>query len=485
MRDSQYYSPSQSSFSTDSSISNASVHDTPEYGFGPRYLSSDSPISSARRLRDALDDDPQTPLLADPDTLASYELNARFHELLAHQPQEAPVHRLPAEVLGLIFLCALEPLFCRRRRPLKHSNCPPMLFCQVCRWWRGVAISMPILWSTFNIRMAGKNIDLALYRLWLKRTQGAPLAINFNQNKDRGFDNVLALIFSHIRQWANVKLNFQPSICTKLLTLQPESLPLLKKKIVSIFAQIPTLSDLCWRVDIPDCFTSVVWSNLRKFSTAATLETGECLALLSSFPQIEDVFFRNYINSPADITSSALTVKNLRSFSIFWSDPAGLFDALTLPSLETLRSLVPADYTSIERLIERSNCTIRHLTVNARRGDLLALLKLKCLHSVCSLRFTGSSVLTDTIARQLTWNCDLSDSSAQLFPNLSLIGISCCHTSKGVLPFMIMSRWHGSRNPHGLKRVEISRYLMNLVDEDRSLLRGLEKLGLDIIVSSV
>ncbi|KAG5716081.1 hypothetical protein E4T56_gene10810, partial [Termitomyces sp. T112] len=67
----------------------------------------------------------------------------------AMMPIEAPIYQLPAEVLGLVFIYTLDPL-CDRRQYPPEVNEPPIVLCGVCRQWRDVAISMPMLWSAFN-----------------------------------------------------------------------------------------------------------------------------------------------------------------------------------------------------------------------------------------------------------------------------------------------------------------------------------------------
>ncbi|KNZ79178.1 hypothetical protein J132_11172 [Termitomyces sp. J132] len=275
---------------------------------------------------------------------------------------EAPIHRLPVEVLGLIFIRTLDPLRDRRRRgPQVDSS--PIVLCGVL----------------FNAYCRGSKNDMALYRLWLERTRGAPLVINFDKfYHDREFDAALNLFFSHSSHWADVTIILQPLTYAKLLRLRPEDVPLLKRvhilgeelrftkddanKIISTLAQIPTLSNLTWSFEIPENIFSLTWPNLRRFSTGMCLQTAECLALLSCFPRIEDIVFDTYVHSPIDVVSSAVTVKSLRSLSIrSCDDPAELFDALTLPSLNALLLPKPENFSSPECLINRSGCILRHL----------------------------------------------------------------------------------------------------------------------------
>ncbi|KAG5339381.1 hypothetical protein C0989_004451 [Termitomyces sp. Mn162] len=347
---------------------------------------------------------------------------------------------------------------------------------------------------------------MALYREWLERTRGAPLVIIFNGDNAKEFDNALNLFSSHAHQWVDVTIALQPLISAKLIELQPEDVPLLKKvtidhrylvpgrprtvtpanirKIISTLARIPTLTDLSWGYDsIPLFFYSLKWPNLKKFHAyTCRLKTEECLVLLDQLPQVEDIFFGNYIDGHY---KTIVTAKNLHSLVLYCSSGSDMriFNALTLPSLETLQTCIPRDHTTVEHLIERSGCTLRHLTVNGIHGNLLALLELKCFCSLYSLRFTLLPCLTNEVARRLTWDIDTDQSI--MFPHLSSIEISNnCDTTDGILSRMISSRWKGNRDPHGLKRLVVPRRFIKsgiVQDIDRATLRCLSEQGLDIV----
>ena len=371
---------------------------------------------------------------------------------------------------------------------------------------REIAISMRTLWSTFNAFSVGEKTNMALYRLWLKRTCGAPLVINFDKFYIyKEFDTALTLFFSHSFQWADVEILLQPLTYAKLLELRPEDVPLLKKihivgedcqytkndanQIISTLARIPTLSDLTWSFNIPAQISPLTWPNLRKFTTGMALKTTECLALLSCLSQIEDIDFGYHKHSPIDVASCALTVESLCSLSLDGDDPADFFDALTLPSLNSLRLPRPKDSSSLERLIDRSGCTLRHLTISAmiteygrHLRELNSFLELKCFHSIYSLRLTYTQYMTNQVARRLTWDID-SDYSTQIFPYLTTINVERCVSIDGLFTRMILSRWKGRHHPYGLKRVELQPVFWgwNYRKTDYAVLNGLRDQGLEIV----
>lgn len=62
-------------------------------------------------------------------------------------------HRLPVELLIKIFMLCLPSTstgLCDAM-PTPHPKIAPLLLCQVCRLWRGVARTTPFLWTRLNL----------------------------------------------------------------------------------------------------------------------------------------------------------------------------------------------------------------------------------------------------------------------------------------------------------------------------------------------
>ncbi|KAG5342187.1 hypothetical protein C0989_004924 [Termitomyces sp. Mn162] len=398
---------------------------------------------------------------------------------------------LPDKVLGLIFVNTLDPLV-RQWYFAPAVDRPPMVLTHVCKWWRRVAISLPMLWS-FNAYLGLVHSQIALYRLFLNRGRGmAPLIITFDGSYSTELDAAQDLFFSHIHLWADVKISLGPSICCKLAVLHPGDALLLKKvhidsnntrvaqsdvyQLITFLALSPNLSALSWDRDIPTMFYSVQWQNVTRFSTATRLHTGECWALLSCFTQIEEIIFSNYVCSPIRMyTRSILVDKTLRSLSIRGSNPVEFLDTVTLTCLNALRLSAPDDIYSIQRLVERSGCTLRHLIVEGvvdDDRDLLGFLGLECFDSIHSLRFTQPGDFNDKTAGLLTWHRS-GDSPTKLFPLLSVLEFEECHTTDGVFSRMILSRWRGSESE--LKCVRLTKGCLRNKPVDEACLSSLIK----------
>ncbi|KAI4525337.1 hypothetical protein K525DRAFT_191801 [Schizophyllum commune Loenen D] len=92
----------------------------------------------------------------------------------------APVYRLPPELLSHVFLQSLpEQLFearlNRRSRPLVISH--------VCGYWRDVSLNMPELWRCISLTSCASRYEhhsRKLARLYVRRTKGLDLSIHYS-----------------------------------------------------------------------------------------------------------------------------------------------------------------------------------------------------------------------------------------------------------------------------------------------------------------
>ncbi|KAG5651959.1 hypothetical protein H0H81_006809 [Sphagnurus paluster] len=190
-----------------------------------------------------------------------------------------PINRLPVELLAEILFRTLEqPDFTRRSYrgiPSKLSFSPgkdadPMLLAQVCRHWRSVALSTPLLWSSIKIRYAYKTKNrIPLLQTWLDRSGTCPLSIIIRE-LPLGFEDpaewysqqralkteIMTLLISHSRRWKSVDFRFARRLPEALAALSPGSLPMLE------FAAVQG------RKENHDCLEEVV-RDLDKFWDAA------------------------------------------------------------------------------------------------------------------------------------------------------------------------------------------------------------------------
>ena len=112
---------------------------------------------------------------------------------------DAPICRLPSELLVEIFIyCTYrkdislnyiaignpDPFGDREHKentgilPSLDSRMAPLKLCHICRYWRLIVISTPILWSRFSLHYPSlQNLSrtLAEAEVWLKLSNDCPL----------------------------------------------------------------------------------------------------------------------------------------------------------------------------------------------------------------------------------------------------------------------------------------------------------------------
>jgi hypothetical protein len=98
-----------------------------------------------------------------------------FPRYVVQQPHDAPIRRLPCEILGNIFVHCLDGTFI-----VPHINDAPLLLGRVCRAWRRVTIFTPLLWTSVLVQLPPKttleSLQFGLH-CWLLRSGALPLTI--------------------------------------------------------------------------------------------------------------------------------------------------------------------------------------------------------------------------------------------------------------------------------------------------------------------
>ncbi|KAG5715992.1 hypothetical protein E4T56_gene2332 [Termitomyces sp. T112] len=359
---------------------------------------------------------------------------------------------LPPELLGQIFLSCLEPKEITR----------------VCQYWRNVAISLPILWSTLSPDFKSTPGKIALYRLWLERSQNHPLTFNFLDTLPKS-DPALDLYFSHMHHWGDVQADMGSESIYRLLTLRTEMVPLLEKleiwnhtkstedeqridNLTPVLASFSSLSEIIWSGYIPRNISSIAWPYLRRFVICESFDTRQCLLLMARCPMIEEIVILDLMNSTHDITLPIVDLPHLRTLYLK-GDTGQLLDQLVLPSLHSLDMTPPMDDNALERLGARSSCNLFHLRLfedespmhTISEWNALEYLRSACCQTLRSLHIEPAT--TDTFLRNLTWKVD-GEIGNQYLPDLVELSARS-YTTDGIVSEMVASRWNiqGKGNP--------------------------------------
>ncbi|KAF7374469.1 hypothetical protein MSAN_00331200 [Mycena sanguinolenta] len=203
----------------------------------------------------------------------------------AHRALLAPIRRIPQDVLVEIFLLCL---------PSEHNALidpaeAPLVLVRICRHWRSVAYSSPILWRSIHIpslhyRETPPNVLLRLEKIvkeWLERSANCSLSVSFvdsaNYVPDLDSHPLVLQLLPFSRRFCHLTLTGDAAFLQPILRLGSEDLPLLQTlrtelrySISDCFDafRIPTLRDISLCVDAEPHSLPLPWSRLTSLRLA-------------------------------------------------------------------------------------------------------------------------------------------------------------------------------------------------------------------------
>jgi hypothetical protein len=133
-------------------------------------------------------------------TLLQVGIREEYRE---HTPTDSSIHRLPPEVLLIVFECGLNldrPYAFLRRLRVPFS----VLVSHVCAHWRAVALQSTCLWTDIQLTL---HHGIKLWKIYLQRSFPAPLSLDLICGPSRGLHDVamlssaLHLLIPHIHRW--------------------------------------------------------------------------------------------------------------------------------------------------------------------------------------------------------------------------------------------------------------------------------------------
>ena len=168
-------------------------------------------------------------------------------EIEAYQITLAPHKKLPPEILAEIFrYCVPCPVYLP---PKLHEA--PLLLCQICSFWRSVALHTPTLWNNIEARCyISYDRLLEMVKTWFSRSGTfAPLAIDIGPYRwcRRSFlvpELVDELIIPYINRFRKISISLPTTLLQPLLRLPTGSAALLEHFQLDL-----TDDDICWLED--------------------------------------------------------------------------------------------------------------------------------------------------------------------------------------------------------------------------------------------
>lgn len=392
----------------------------------------------------------------------------------------APVHRLPLELLAEVFMhCIQIPK--RQIDPLGRQY-SFMLPSQVCRYWRGIAFSMPQLWSTIFLDLYKPNYkgSMALAKLCLSRSGDLPLTIILRARIDeiiytkemREMIHLsVVILLPHCNRWQDLEIchitwpmvewivaaAWKNLPCLQSLSIYPapgrywETLSLRET-----FELAPKLRTLNLGYNITLRHLRLPWGQLTNL--VAVGSTDEYHKYLTEMPNLTNLNARLSDRWPSLIPHPVIQLSHLTKLNVFARETRAFFDYFTLPTLRELRcneigdrvvsSLAGRTHSPLVSLLSRSSCPLLILTIHRAHdlcaNDLTQILELTPELEELHLGSNHGIMTTNVMSR-----CTFRDSEAScLVPRLRHLDIS----RDGVFDFdeggfvdMIESRWrHGS-----------------------------------------
>ncbi|KAJ7665378.1 hypothetical protein DFH06DRAFT_312104 [Mycena polygramma] len=246
------------------------------------------------------------------------------------------------------------------------------LVASVCRVWRNIALTTPALWSEFHGPMSAVQPRGNLARLLqcqLQRAGSRPLILHISLGEDH--EDVLSSIAPYSSQWMSLDLTgaFNPivfpvgAIRTPLLSLktlkiQVHRWPRDGPTCVTAFADAPQLRN----VELARMSLSQIllpWVQITRLMLWYQ-SLPEIFEILQQTPVLEDLTVA--VHERQVVQLSPLILLRVRRVKL---SSAHMLILFTFPALESLEvtHLRAAERTSIQSFLQRSECTIRVLSL--------------------------------------------------------------------------------------------------------------------------
>ncbi|TDL21777.1 hypothetical protein BD410DRAFT_789168 [Rickenella mellea] len=387
----------------------------------------------------------------------------------------SPILRIPPELLSEIFSRCLP----EDGLPRPHPNEAPLLPCQICSFFRTVALSSPNLWAGISIiRNTERNGDALTLDLWIKRSGSCPLSFSLEyRGAAFNIDKLIDSLAPYSSRWKDVTVGFArdlvlpnfiqamsrgPSALEKLTIKSTET-----DKFVGFLAGRSTGTPTILNVSLANSLTEITIEIQMNF------QLDFCSAVLNSVKEISIIshtwiwiyahrIFHCLEHCPAvakfacegkliDVSGlenvKPLTLPFLEQFHINagnWN-PHAIFDKLCLPGLLNLSfgcsggSNVRTGIQSITYMLKRSCALVEILSITGLRLDQFVNpnVLIDCLEQAPRLKNFKCDFRMDLVAQVLTLT-----STSQLCLELESVTLfGDMETDLPVLGEMIFSRW--------------------------------------------
>ncbi|KAF8628836.1 hypothetical protein AX17_005896 [Amanita inopinata Kibby_2008] len=339
-----------------------------------------------------------------------YERKKELKEDIAYKRALiSPIRRLPAELLGQIFLECVPPGELDR----KNSSMSPFVLSQVCRQWRAVSHSMQLLWSTFVIHCGWSKVSSTAesrFQSFIDRSGQQPLSFrffSFLEERKANSHPILSRLFELSARWRKVSLCMPYKAFSEDRYKDPIPLPELESLVLEnphialgglpesmrsakTFSVAPRLRHLSLeKYLLPTRVFAFPWSQITHLQLKENLIEGNDYAnILREATNLVSLVAEN--NHFIQSLNTTIVSHSIKSLTVIVKTSLGgiqpFLAPLILPNLTTLslRFWKPpqVDINAAVRFLERSACPITDFSCHSLDDAQLVRLIEKMPHVV-------------------------------------------------------------------------------------------------------
>lgn len=387
---------------------------------------------------------------------------------------------LPVELQIEIFT------FCLPTVPCFDSREAPVLISEVSRTWRTLVLSVPKLWSSFEIEVTGSPLQALLHdsdsfierstKLWLTRSKNYPLTVSIvhipvGRTPDDRSVRLLTLLIPEAHRWRSIQFTLPTANMLPLPSHLP-SLRSLSLQLKGLWRSEPSVN--ISTANIPWCQLSRLDLQLEQNNLPNLIDA---LSILSQTPRLRQCKIR--VDSTSDVGAdfNNLQLPLLEAFDLQCGNGsnasslslARFLHCISMPTLRML-SITLADGSAtlwsdchlFVSFLRRISSTLHYLSLAylpVSGTDLIYILKPFSHVTHLHLRFSFSDhehdPITDDLLSSLTFPNSPSmgdvDTLAEspLLPSLISLDLQSNGSkfSNSVLLAMVRSRWKKEANP--------------------------------------
>ncbi|KAJ7029336.1 hypothetical protein C8F04DRAFT_1043331 [Mycena alexandri] len=460
--------------------------------------------------------------------MLSFPLEKELQKQLTGMGKDGVQLQFPPEIIAEIFFRCLPAEF-----TVPDPGTAPLVLCRICRQYREIALSTPVLWSSLWLdfrRIARSKAYLELHRTWLARAGNTPLSLSFRDHASQRLDSsdaIKSLILTIVElsgQWRNIEIQlFVRHGITALLFPIKGTLPRLEKLIIVgaqkldnpiSIADAPNLRCVSVRYH-PEL--RLPWHQLTTFRCDAGLDASSALKLIRDSPNLLDAALFSYNIGTTPLALSLATSRHAHLECLTLAGFPGvqkdftIFKYLEAPSLKTLRVLFkatgfrPLDVSPFLYFLSQPSLRLHTLILShlpATPADLITCLKAtpSVVHLKLKLALRKSQASTDKMRVQINTALGQFTGHPDFLPHLESLhlvfpGKSC---DNGITPSAVIEmlcwRWASTgtaqllsfRLAHGAKHniesdtaINLHPEFWRLVGEGMSLYVGVARKDTD------